>query len=117
MGCYAGLHIEGCCDRCSRYQNPGRQRSYSTKIIQTSADTFDVQGTFTLRGISKPEALTFTVNRDAGGDTGEIKGILSINRNDYGLGGGIRFVTIADRVDVTIAFNAKRVGPALLFNH
>ena len=88
---------------------------HSTKITQTSLDTFDVQGTFTLRGISKPEGLTFTVNRDSGGDTGEIKGILSINRQDYGLGGGIRFVTIADRVDVTIAFKAKRDGPPLEF--
>ena len=39
---------------------------HSTKITQTSPNTFDVAGTFTLRGISKPEALTFTVNRDAG---------------------------------------------------
>jgi polyisoprenoid-binding protein YceI len=90
---------------------------HSTKITQTGPDTFDVQGTFTLRGISKTEALTFTVNRDAGGDTGEIKGTLTINRNDYGLGGGIRFVTIADRVDVTVAFKAKRVGPPLEFKH
>jgi len=88
---------------------------HSTKITQTSPDTFDVEGTFTLRGISKTEALTFTVNRDAGGGTGTIKGLLTINRKDYGLGGGIRFVTIADRVDVTIDFKARRVGPALLF--
>jgi polyisoprenoid-binding protein YceI len=88
---------------------------HSTKITQTSPDTFDVEGTFTLRGISKTEALTFTVNRDGGEGTGTIKGLLTINRKDYGLGGGIRFVTIADRVDVTIDFKARRVGPALLF--
>ena len=88
---------------------------HSTKITQTSPNTFDVAGTFTLRGISKPEALTFTVNRDAGGDTGEIKGILTIDRRDFGLGGGIKFVTIADRVDVTIDFRATRVGPPLVF--
>jgi polyisoprenoid-binding protein YceI len=72
---------------------------------------------FTLRGVSKPEALTFTVDRDVGGATGEIKGILTIDRNDFGLGGGIRFVTIADRVDVTIDFKAKRVGPRLVFKN
>ena len=87
---------------------------HSTKITQMNPNTFDVAGTFTLRGISKPEALTFTVNRDTGGSTGEIKGILGINRKDYGLGGGIRFVTIADRVNVTIDFQAKRVGPPLV---
>ena len=90
---------------------------HSTKITQTSPNTFDVAGTFTLRGISKPEALTFTVDRDAGGATGEIKGLLSIDRRDFGLGGGIKFVTIADRVDITIDFKATRVGPPLVFKH
>jgi polyisoprenoid-binding protein YceI len=90
---------------------------HSTKITQTSPDTFDVAGMFTLRGISKPETLTFTVDRDAGGASGEIKGVLTIDRRDFGLGGGIRFVTIADRVDVTIDFKATRVGPPLVFKH
>ena len=90
---------------------------HSTKITQTSPNTFDVAGTFTLRGISKPEALTFTVDRDAGGATGEIKGVLSIDRRDFGLGGGIKFVTIADRVDITIDYKATRVGPPLVFKH
>ena len=90
---------------------------HSTKITQTSPNTFDVAGTFTLRGISKPEALTFTVDRDAGGATGEIKGVLSIDRRDFGLGGGIKFVTIADRVDITIDFKATRAGPPLVFTH
>jgi polyisoprenoid-binding protein YceI len=88
---------------------------HSSKITQTSPDTFDVAGTFTLRGISKQEALTFTVDRDAGGATGEIKGILTVDRRDFGLGGGIKFVTIADRVDITIDFKATRDGPPLLF--
>ena len=88
---------------------------HSTKITQTDPNTFDVAGIFTLRGISKPEALTFTVDREAGGATGEIKGVLTIDRRDFGLGGGIHFVTIADRVDVTIDFKATRVGPPLVF--
>jgi polyisoprenoid-binding protein YceI len=87
---------------------------HSTKIVQTGPGTFDVGGMFTLRGVSKPAALTFTVDRDASGATGEIKGVLTFNRNDFGLGGGVRFVTIADRVDVTIAFKATRVGPPLV---
>ena len=88
---------------------------HSKKITQTSPNTFDVAGTFTLRGISKPEALTFTVNRDSGGAAGKIKGVLSIDRRDFGLGGRIKFVTIADRVDITIDFKATRVGPPLVF--
>ena len=88
---------------------------HSTKITQTSPNTFDVAGTFTLRGISKPESLAFAVDREAGGATGEIKGVLMIDRRDFGLGGGIKFVTIADRVDLTIDFKATRVGPPLVF--
>lgn len=89
---------------------------HSTKITEMSPNSFDVAGTFTLRGVSKPEALTFTVDREAGRATGEIKGILTVDRRDFGLGGGIKFVTIADRVDVTIDFKLTRVaGPPLVF--
>ena len=87
---------------------------HSTKITQTGPNTFDVAGIFTLRGISKPEGLTFTVDRETGGATGAIKGVLTIDRKDFGLGGGIHFVTIADRVDLTIHFEATRVGPPLV---
>ena len=88
---------------------------HSTKITQTDASSFNVSGTFTLRGVSKPEALTFTVGRESGGAAGEIKGILTIDRRDFGLGGHMRFVTIADRVELTIDFKATRVGPPLAF--
>jgi polyisoprenoid-binding protein YceI len=104
-------------EHCFDVKNNPYTTFRSTKITQTSPNTFDVAGTFTLRGISKPEALTFTVDRDAGGATGEIKGVLSIDRRDFGLGGGIKFVTIADRVDITIDFKATRVGPPLVFKH
>jgi polyisoprenoid-binding protein YceI len=104
-------------EHCFDVKNNPYVTFHSTKITQTSPNTFDVAGTFTLRGISKPEVLTFTVDRDAGGATGEIKGVLSIDRRDFGLGGGIKFVTIADRVDITIDFKATRVGPPLVFKH
>src|SRR2546423_4376238 len=34
---------------------------HSTKIVQTGPNTFDVQGTFTIRGVSKPETLHLTL--------------------------------------------------------
>jgi polyisoprenoid-binding protein YceI len=87
----------------------------SAKIEQTGPHTFDVQGTFTVRGISKAESLTFTAEREGAG-TGEIEGTLWFDRRDFGLGGSIPFVRIADRVELTIDFKATRVaGPALLF--
>ena len=89
---------------------------HSTKITEMSPNSFDVAGTFTLRGVSKPEALTFTVDREGGGATGEIKGTLVFDRRDFELGGSIPFVKIADRVELTIDFKATRVGPPLVFN-
>ena len=88
---------------------------HSTRITQTSPNSFDVSGTFTLRGVSKPESLTFTVDRESGGATGEIRGTLLFDRRDFELGGSIPFVTIADRVELTIDFKATRVGPPLVF--
>jgi polyisoprenoid-binding protein YceI len=87
----------------------------STKIIQTGPHTFDVPGTFTVRGISKAETLTFTADREGEG-TGNIEGVLWFERGDFELGGNIPFVKIADRVELTIDFKATRVsGPPLLF--
>jgi polyisoprenoid-binding protein YceI len=83
----------------------------STKIVQTGPDTFDVAGTFTIRGVSKPETLNLTLNRDGPG-SGEVKGTMAFDRKDYGMNSGIPFIKIADRVEVTVALKAKRVsGP------
>jgi polyisoprenoid-binding protein YceI len=83
----------------------------STKIVQTSATTFDVPGTFTIRGVSKPETLTLTVS-GAGTGSGDIKGSMAFDRKDYGMNSGIPFIKIADRVEVNIDIFAKRTsGP------
>jgi polyisoprenoid-binding protein YceI len=83
----------------------------STKIVQTGPTTFDVLGTFTIRGVSKPETLTLTVS-GVGTGSGDIKGTMAFDRKDYGMNSGIPFIKIADRVEVTIDIFAKRVsGP------
>ena len=38
---------------------------HSTQIVQTGPNTFDVQGTFTIRGVSKPETLNLVVSGKA----------------------------------------------------
>ena len=88
---------------------------HSTKIVQTGPDTFDVPGTFTLRGISKPEKVTLTVSGHGTG-SGTVKGTLVFDRREYGFnkGSGVPFVKIADRVEVTLELKGKRVsGPPL----
>ncbi|MGO8986090.1 MAG: YceI family protein [Terriglobales bacterium] len=88
---------------------------HSTKVVQTGPNTFDLPGTFTIRGVSKPETLTFTV-AGMGTGSGDIKGTMAFDRKDYGMTHGIPFVTIADRIEVTVNLKGKRVsGPPLVF--
>jgi polyisoprenoid-binding protein YceI len=88
----------------------------STKIVRTSPTTYQVQGDFTIRGVTKPDTLMLTVDSEGKG-IGEIKGTMAFDRKDYGVDGSIPFIRIADRVEVTIAFLAKRVsGPPVIFS-
>jgi polyisoprenoid-binding protein YceI len=87
----------------------------STKIVRTGPNTYAVQGSFTIRGVTKADTLTLTVDPE-GKASGEIKGSMAFDRRDYGMNSGIPFIRIADRVEVTIALQAKRVsGPPVIF--
>lgn len=88
---------------------------HSDKVVQTGPTTFDLPGTFTIRGVSKPETLTLTVTGEGTG-SGDIKGTMAFDRRDYGMTHGIPFVTIADRIEVTVDLKGKRIsGPPLVF--
>jgi polyisoprenoid-binding protein YceI len=88
---------------------------HSTKVVQTGPNTFDVSGTFTIRGVSKPETLTLTVSGKGTG-SGAIKGTMAFDRKDYGMNSGILFIKIADRVEVDVDLHGKRIsGPPLVF--
>jgi polyisoprenoid-binding protein YceI len=87
----------------------------STKVVQTGPYTFEVDGDFTIRGVSNPEKLTLTVS---GSDTGagEIKGTMAFDRKDYSINGSIPFIKIADHVEVSLNLKVRRVGgPLLIF--
>jgi len=72
---------------------------------------FEVDGDFTIRGVTKPEKLSLVVF-GYGTGTGEIKGTMAFDRKDYGINGSIPFIKIADRVEVTVNLKAKRTsGP------
>jgi polyisoprenoid-binding protein YceI len=87
----------------------------SKKIVQTGPETFDVQGDFTIRGVTKPESLALTLSGKGTG-SGAIKGTMAFDRKDYGMNSGIPFIKIADRVEVTVDIKAKRVsGPPVVF--
>jgi len=85
----------------------------STKFVHTGHNTYEVDGDFTIRGVSNPEKLTLTVSGKGTGSV-EIKGVMAFNRKDYGMDKGIPFIKIADHVDVSFHLIGKRVsGPPL----
>jgi len=88
---------------------------HSTKVTQTGPTTFDVLGTFTIRGVSKPETLHLNLTGKGTGN-GEIKGTMAFDRKEFGMNSGIPFIKIADRVEVDVALKGHKVsGPPLVF--
>jgi polyisoprenoid-binding protein YceI len=87
----------------------------STKIVQTGPNTFEIDGDFTIRGVTKREKLTLTLSGKGTG-SGEVKGAMAFDRKQYGMNSGIPFIKIADRVEVNVALKGKRVGgPPVVF--
>ena len=87
----------------------------STKVIQTGSNTFDVEGDFTIRGVTKSEKLTVTDN-GKGTTSGTIDGTMAFDRKDYGMNSNIPFIKIANRVEVNVSIKWRRVsGPPPVF--
>jgi polyisoprenoid-binding protein YceI len=83
----------------------------STKTAQTGPDTLEMEGNFTIRGVSKPEQLTLVISGKGTG-SGTIKGTMAFDRKEFGMNKGIPFIKIANRVEVTVDLKGKRVsGP------
>jgi polyisoprenoid-binding protein YceI len=87
---------------------------HSTKVVQTGPDTVEFDGDFTIRGVTKPEKLMFTITGKGTG-TGSITGTMAFDRKQYGMNSGIPFIKIADRVEVILDLKGKRVsGPPVV---
>jgi len=90
---------------------------HSKKIVQSGPGTFDVDGDFTIRGVTKAEKLTLKVE-GAGTGSGAINGTMAFDRKQYGMNSGIPFIKIADRVEVTVKLRATRTsGPPVALKH
>jgi len=88
---------------------------HSTKVVQTGPDAIEFVGDFTIRGVTRPEKLTFTIVGKGTGP-GSITGTMAFDRKDYGMNSGIPFIKIADRVEVTTDLRGKRVSrPPVIF--
>jgi polyisoprenoid-binding protein YceI len=81
----------------------------STKVVQTGPNTFDLEGDFTIRGVTKSEKLTLTAS-GKGTASGSIDGTMAFDRKDYGMTSNIPLIKIANRVEVNVSLKWKRVG-------
>ena len=81
----------------------------STKITQTGPLTFELDGDFTIRGVTKKEKLKLT-DSGKGSLSGSIFGTMAFDRKDYGMNSGIPFIKIANRVEVNVNLKWKRIS-------
>jgi polyisoprenoid-binding protein YceI len=87
----------------------------STKIVQSGPNTFDVEGDFTIRGVTKTEKLTLT-SEGKGSPSGSLDGTMAFDRKDYGMTSGIPFIRIASRVEVNVRLKWRQIsGPPPVF--
>jgi polyisoprenoid-binding protein YceI len=87
----------------------------STKVVQTGPNTFELEGNFTIRGVTKMEKLTL-IGNGKGSPSGSIEGTMAFDRKDYGMNKGIPFIKIANRVEVNVSLKWKQVsGPPPVF--
>ncbi|HMD41140.1 MAG TPA: YceI family protein [Candidatus Acidoferrum sp.] len=87
----------------------------SDKLVQTGPNTFEFDGKFTIRGVTKPEKLLLTVSGKGTGH-GVVVGTMAFDRKDYGIDKSIPFIKIADRVEVNVNLIANQLsGPRLVY--
>ena len=81
------------------------------KVVQTGKTTFDLDGMFTMRGVSKPATLNLVI-ADETKSLGYVQGILPFEYKDYGMTGNSRSY---DHGEVDINLKVEQVsGPALV---
>jgi polyisoprenoid-binding protein YceI len=89
---------------------------HSTKVTEAGPNMVVFEGDFTIRGVTKSEKLTFTIDGKGTG-SGSVNGTMAFDRKEYGMNSGIPFIKIADRVEVTVKLQGKRVsGPPVVRN-
>ncbi|MCX2723001.1 YceI family protein [Roseibium salinum] len=78
----------------------------SENVALVEGKSYRADGTLTIKGISQPVELDFTLDID--GDTATAKGTATVNRLDYKLGSGVGTDTVGDVVTVTLNLTATR---------
>jgi polyisoprenoid-binding protein YceI len=82
----------------------------SYKVVQTGKNTYDLVGTFTMRGVSRSTTLNLVV-ADQGGGSGYVQGVVPFDLKDYGMTGS----KMDERGEVDLYLKAEQVsGPELI---
>ena len=83
----------------------------TNKVVQTGKTTYDIVGTFTMRGVSKPATLNLVI-ADQGGGSGYVQGTVPFDLKDYGVTSSRK---IDERGEVDLNLKTKQVsGPELI---
>ncbi len=78
----------------------------TVNVTSTGSNSYQANGTLTIKGISHPVALTFTL--DVNGDTATASGSATVDRLDYKLGSAVGADTVGAPVTVTLSLTAVR---------
>ena len=83
----------------------------SDKVVQTGKTTYDLIGTFTMRGVSKLATLSLVI-ADQGGGSGYVQGVVPFDVKNYGMTSSSE---IDERGEVDLNLKAQQVsGPELI---
>lgn len=78
----------------------------SNEVVSTGEGSYDAVGTLTIKDISMPMTLPFTLAID--GDTAKARGGSSLERQDYKIGGDVDEATLDGTVKVEFDLVAKK---------
>jgi cytochrome b561/polyisoprenoid-binding protein YceI len=76
----------------------------STAVRRVSGNRYEADGTLSLKGASRPQRISFTLN--GSGNRRSVEGSATIDRNAFGVGTGSSAENLAGSVRVTFAFDA-----------
>jgi polyisoprenoid-binding protein YceI len=80
----------------------------STDVEKTGASSYRARGTLSIKGASRPQAITFTLS--GAGNRRAVSGSATVDRNAFGIGTGETAAGIAPNVRVDFAFDAVSGG-------
>lgn len=76
------------------------------KVVQTGKTTYDLVGTFTMRGVSKPAILKLVIS-EQGSSSGYVQGVIPFDLKDYGMTTSSK---VGERGEVDLNLKAEHVG-------